>query len=503
MPAIEKIEDYKYALDESSIVAITDQKGIITYVNDNFCKISKYKREELIGQDHRLINSGYHSKLYIKDLWQTIASGKVWKGEFKNIAKDGTEYWVDTTIIPFLSQSGKPYQYVSIRSDITKRKKSERKLKKTLKEISDYKYALDESSIVAITNQNGVIKYANDNFCKISKYSRHELLGQNHRITNSGHHPKQVFQDLWKTISQGKVWKGELKNKAKDGAYYWVDTTIVPFLDQESKPYQYIAIRTDITKRKNAEEEIKKSKEELEDKVIERTRTLEIRNQQMVDFCNIISHNLRAPFVNISMLVDHIQESEEEEERIECIGKLKPVVQQLNEVFDELVESIQIKNDLEVQIESVNLESCLKSVLKRFECQLEFLRAEVQIEFNNIQEISYPQKYLDSIFLNLISNSIKYSSSDRILQLKISFDRKGDDVILSICDNGLGIDLKKYGSKIFKIRRTFHHHPEARGFGLFMTKTQVEAMDGEIWLESEPNIGSTFHVKFINQGKQG
>ena len=190
---MEKIADYKYALDESSIIAITDQKGIINYVNDNFCNISKYTAEELIGQDHRIINSGFHSKTFIKDLWRTIANGNVWKGELKNKAKDGSTYWVDTTIVPFLDENNKPYQYVAIRSDITDRKEGEEELKKILKEISDYKYALDESAIVAITDQKGIITHVNDNFCKISKYSTEELIGQDHRIINSGYHS----QDFW------------------------------------------------------------------------------------------------------------------------------------------------------------------------------------------------------------------------------------------------------------------------------------------------------------------
>ncbi|MBL0202545.1 MAG: PAS domain S-box protein [Chitinophagaceae bacterium] len=375
---LNEISDYKYALDQSSIVAITDQKGIINHVNDNFCKISKYSREELLGQDHRIINSGYHSEEFIKDLWVTIANGEIWRGELKNRAKDGTFYWVDTTIVPFLNEKEKPYQYIAIRADInsrkkleeeqalfasivnysddailsktlggvitswnqgaekifgytsaeiigqhitmlipnyywseeyeiiekirkgkvidhyetqrirkdgtlihvsltisplkdssgnitgaskivrdiTKQKKAEQQLSKSIKEITDYKFALDESSIVAITDQKGIIQHANDNFCKISKYNREELIGQDHRIINSGYHAEAFIRDLWVTIANGKIWRGELKNRAKDGTFYWVDTTIVPFLHTDGKPYQYLALRTDITEKKKESEEL-------------------------------------------------------------------------------------------------------------------------------------------------------------------------------------------------------------------------------------------------------
>ena len=232
-----------------------------------------------------------------------------------------------------------------------------------------------------------------------------------------------------------------------------------------------------------------------------RASELAIANTQLIDFCNIVSHNLRAPLVNISMLVHYIELSKDEEESKELFGKIKTVINYLNEVFNELVESLQVRQDCEIKIENIILKDCLESVLIRFEAQINLYNADIQINFNDVSKISFPQKYLDSIFTNLISNALKYKSSDRNPVIKIKTEKINGDIVLSIADNGLGIDLVRHKNKLFKIRNTFHLHPDAKGFGLFITKTQVEAMGGKIWAESALGKGSTFFIKFKPKDK--
>ncbi|HEY5407119.1 MAG TPA: PAS domain S-box protein [Ginsengibacter sp.] len=198
------------------------------------------------------------------------------------------------------------------------RNKTEQALKKSLKETSDYKYALNESAIVSITDEKGIIKHVNDNFCKISRHTRGELLGQDHKIVNSGYHTKEFMRELWQTLQEGKVWRGELKNKAKDGSLYWVDTIIVPFLSETGKPYQYLALRSDITPRKELGEEIIKMNQELQKTVEKKTREVIEKEQQyrflfqnMREGIQIIGSDWKYLFVN-SSAVEHCRYPQEE-----------------------------------------------------------------------------------------------------------------------------------------------------------------------------------------------
>ncbi len=224
------------------------------YVNDALVKHSTYqKKEELLGYTLMEIYPGIEQTEVYRVMQRCMNERIAEQLEIEFDFPNGTKGYFDLSIQPI------PEGIFILSNDISKRKKAEEELQKSISELSQYKFAIDTSSIVARTDQNGIIEHVNENFCKISKYSEAELLGQDHRIINSAYHPKEYIRNLWATIAKGKVWKGELRNKAKDGTIYWVDTTIVPLLHESGKPHQYLAIRADITERKKAEEELLKA----------------------------------------------------------------------------------------------------------------------------------------------------------------------------------------------------------------------------------------------------
>src|SRR5215204_2137088 len=169
------------------------------------------------------------------------------------VRKDGSRFWASVLITALRDEEGTLRGFSKVTRDITARKEAEHALKSSLRRMADLKAALDESAVVAITDEHGKITYVNDKFCEISKYYMEELLGQDHRILNSGYHKKEFFEDLWNTIIRGVVWRGEIRNQSRVGSHYWVETTIVPFLDEAGEPDQYFAISNDITSYKEAD----------------------------------------------------------------------------------------------------------------------------------------------------------------------------------------------------------------------------------------------------------
>ncbi|HEY2421164.1 MAG TPA: PAS domain-containing protein [Neobacillus sp.] len=471
LQSLKEIRDITFALNQSSIVAITDEKGRIMTVNDKFCEISMYSREELLGQDHRILNSGHHSKEFFKELWRTIGQGNVWNGEICNRAKDGSQYWVDTTIVPFLNEKGKPYQYVAIRTDISARKIAREQLKASIKDNNDIRFALDQSAIVAFTDAIGRISSVNDKFCEISKYSREEIIGQDHRILNSAFHSKEFFKDLWMTIRGGNVWKGEIRNKAKDGTFYWVDTTIVPFLNEQGKPYQFLAIRNDITERKKTEE------------VLHRQDKLAAVGQLAAG----VAHEIRNPLTSMKGYAEFLQLDERDPERLEFLNIILDEIERVNSIVEDFMVLAKPKA---VELEEKNVVPVIKNVVSLLE--FEARKKNVRLTFDCDQEIiqiECDENRLKQVFLNFIKNGIEAMPNGGDLHVKTIIQE--NIVQISIQDTGVGIPqekLKQLGEPFYTTKKN------GNGLGLMVSFKIIESHNGKVFVESEPNKGTTFNI---------
>ncbi|MBK5502139.1 sensor histidine kinase [Peribacillus sp. TH14] len=447
---INELVDLMYALDESTIVAFTDEKGKIQSINKKFCAVSQYSAAELIGKDHRIINSGYHSKEFMQNLWITISTGSVWRGEIKNRAKDGTYYWVDTTIVPFLNEIGSPYKYLAIRKEITEYKRVVEELKKSVNKLVDFQFALDASSIVAITDQRGTIKFVNDQFCRISEFSKEELIGQNHRIINSGFHSREFFNDLWRTISSGKVWKGEIKNKTKGGTYYWVDTTIVPFLDEHNKPYQYLAIRYEVTKRKIAEEEIQKMTGKIIDVQEDERKRL---SRELHDG---IGQNLYSHLITINRLQTEMSH---------------PLLDQMRDEATEIIEELRhLSWELRPSVlDDLGLFPAIRSYLVRFS-----EHHHIKIHFDcylNCRLNTNKEITIYRVIQEALTNIRKYAQTE---EATVTIREIDDEIRVVIEDKGKGFDLEKV----------------TRGVGIFSMEERAKAAGGNLSLHSVEEKGT-------------
>ncbi len=397
----------------------------------------------------------------------------------------------------------------ALESEIIERKQAEEALKENLatneqvlKELADQKFALDQHAIVAVTDVQGTITYVNEKFCAISQYSEDELIGQNHRILNSGHHSKEFFQQMYHTIANGKVWHGEIKNRAKDGSIYWVDTTIVPFVGEDGKPRQYVAIRADITERKQAEEEIQELNDELEHRVVERTAQLETANKELEAFSYSVSHDLRAPLRHISgfskMLTEEFGSSLDPNAQ-HYVERIQAGTQKMGLLVDELLNLARLGRHA-LTLQPTGLNSMITEVVAILQPDTAGRRVEWVI--SDLPTMECDPVLVKQIFQNLLANALKFTRPRAHAVIEVSHKEEDGQPVFMVRDNGIGFSMK-YVDKLFGVFQRLHRVEDFEGTGIGLATVQriVQKHGGRVWAEAELDNGAAFYFT-LSMGKR-
>ncbi|PLR76861.1 histidine kinase [Bacillus sp. V3-13] len=417
---------------------LVNTSGTISYLSSSACELFGYQEHEAAG-------------LKIDELFMEISIADIEDGMIIPLYgkdKNGRTFPVFIKINTF-QLNGEAY-FLIVFQDAKDKTKLRREIRQPLNELVDLKFALDESTIVAFTDENGIIKYVNEKFCEVSKYSSEEVVGKTHRIINSGYHPKEFFTDMWQTISAGRVWKGEIKNRAKDGTPYWVDTTIVPFLNEQGKPYQYLAIRHEITARKRIEEELQKMMLKMMDVQEEERKRLSR------DLHDGLGQNLYSHLITINRMqaeLNHPLLEQMQQEALELIAEVR-------EISWELRPSV---------LDDLGLVPAIRSFLARFS---DYYNINVSFDCVLHERLETGKEItIYRIIQEALTNIRKYAETE---EAAVAIRETDSFIRVLIEDFGKGFESEKI----------------ARGVGLFSMEERARAVGGSLRITSVPKQGT-------------
>jgi len=419
--------------------------------------------------------------------------------EWTYIRKDGTRVPVWLSITALRDEAGGLTGYLGMAIDIAARKQAEAELinaretaEQALHEVGFQKSALDQHAIVSVTDLAGRILYANDRFCAISGYSREELVGQNHRIVNSAHHPAAFWKEMWHTIARGETWTGEMCNRTKTRSLYWVKATIVPFRDARGNVERYVAIRTDITEQKKREEEL-----------IVLRETAEAATQAKSSFLATMSHEIRTPMNGVLGFTNLLLDSALTTEQREYVQIIQSSGQNLMTLINDLLDYSKVEaGKLDLETIPYDLEQgaaeCLELLASR--------AAEKHLALAMDYALDAPRQLIGDpgrvrqVLLNLVANALKFTSTGHVLvsvtrvaALAHQPDQAG--VRVAVTDTGIGIPKDKQAALFNKFSQADSSTTRkfgGTGLGLAISKQLIDLMGGQVGIESAPGAGSTF-----------
>lgn len=498
---IQSADFYKFLIERSpELICFHDPNGTFLYVSPSVTSMLGYQPEELIGKNPYDYFNPLDKKRIFANSHQPVLEGKKREQvEYQFLRKDGKYVWLQTITQPIFDDRGNVTALLATTREYSGLN--------TILEASKNKQALEEVRLseekffnafyysgigMALVSLEGKWLEVNSSLLDIIGYSREEILKLTFQDMT---HPDDLTADLslLQETLEGKrdSYRMEKRYFHKNGSVIWVLLVVSIVRDSQKNPLFFISQIQDISDRKN-----------MLSALIEKNETLQAlsnhlteRNSQLEEFNQIVSHNLRSPIGNIFTLTTMLCEKYSTD-KDQLFQSLETSVKDLMTTLNDIVEVIKIRKNRNVDKQTILFKDAFYKVQNLLSAQIQEMNVEIRTDFNEAPEVFYSKVYLESILLNLLSNALKYSDPNKKSEISFVSFIEDKKIFLVVRDNGLGIDLRKYGHQIFKMNKTFHREKEGQGIGLFMTKNQIESLGGEITVESSPGKGTSFLIDF-------
>lgn len=472
---------WDWKIQEDHVVWNRGIQGIFGYPREEIGNTSKWWFDRIHPEDSLRVSIRLYS--FLEDKLEK------WQDEYRFACADGTYKHVYDRGFLVKDINGRPIRMISAMQDVTKQKQEEQRLKLLETVVTQTKDSVVITEAEKTNNSVPKIVFVNPAFTQMTGFSPDEVVGKSPSIFMGRQSVAGEITKLSQALKFKKEFKFETINHKKNGEEYWVNFSMIPITNKDGEHSHWISIQRDITTEKRQEKE----KEQL-------IQELTQNNKDLKQFSYITSHNLRAPLSNLIGLLDLIEDMPVENEELnEIINGFSKSTHLLNETINDLVKVVIIKDNPSIEKEEVTIKDVFENVFNQLSYMIGLHKPIIKIELKKMTLVNMNKAYLESILLNLLTNAIKYRSTNRQLKINISSKEIGSNTVLIFKDNGIGIDLVRNAEKIFGLYQRFHNYPDSKGLGLYLVKSQVETMGGTISVQSEVNKGTTFTLTFKNR----